>query len=168
MTTAGGEAAADTSTREPVRQKEDPKVRPWARHPRLGEGLVAESLPVRLTPAKPTLTAHAGRELPEANIAIVGASGVGKSTFIQRALGLRRLPSAPLSSRKMSINCVPHQVRLLELDIDGLELDDDGRIRWPTRFGDQEVPHVQGTLVLCDVTSQRSLTAIPRIVGRCS
>lgn len=105
-------------------------------------------------------------DMSEANVAVVGVSGVGKSTLIQRALSLHHLPSSPLSSRTMSVNCVPYHVRLLELEMDRLDVDDERRIRWPSQVDDVEVPHIHGALVLYDAMSQRSLTAIPRILGR--
>ena len=106
-----------------------------------------------------------GPELPEIDLAVIGASGVGKSTFIQRALGLRNLPAVPLSARTMSINGVLFHVRLLELEFHHLDLDVDRSVRWPIRTAEMGLPRIQGALVLCDLMSERSLSTIPRILS---
>lgn len=61
---------------------------------------------------------------------------------------------------------MPYHVRLLELEMDRLDVDDERHIIWPSQVDDVDVPHIQGALVLYDVMNQRSLTAIPRILGK--
>lgn len=104
-------------------------------------------------------------DMPEVNLVILGAPGVGKSNFVQRALGLAGPSPTFLSSRKMLIGGVIYMVRLLELELDRLDLDERGRIRWPAAVDDIDLPRIHGALVLCDLDQPRSIEAIPAILG---
>ena len=113
--------------------------------------------------------------MPQVNIAILGAPGVGKSIFVRRALGLREPPVGVGSSRKMLIGGVIYLVRLLEFQWHHLQLDDGDNddpdvppIRWPTRIDDLQVPPIHGALLVCDRTGASNTAAvIPRILGTC-
>ena len=100
----------------------------------------------------------------EINIVVVGASGVGKSTFIQQAHGLQELPESPVSMRKMSIDGCVHPVRLVEVDTSSIEIDDEQRIKWPDYVSDA-VQHVHGALVLYDVMNRDSITNVPELLS---
>ena len=103
------------------------------------------------------------------NIAVIGAAGVGKSTLIQRALGLRSLPTAVESSQKMSVDNVVYTVSLVELDLETLDFNPDRRVQWPKQINGQIVPRMDGALILYDVMNRESLTDLPQTLSeRCN
>lgn len=101
------------------------------------------------------------------NIAIIGADGVGKSSFVQRALNLAHLPTTYSSSVRMVVDNVTHVVTLLELDLEHFELDSSQPIQWPKQINGEIVPRVDAALVLYDVMSRNSIRELPRVVGMC-
>lgn len=103
--------------------------------------------------------------MPEVNVAVLGAVGVGKSTFVQCALDLKQPASSPVSSKKVSLEGVLIRVKLLEVQLSGVKISDNQRIEWPQRLGEQNTPRIDGALVLYDVTEQRSIARIPEILG---
>ena len=56
------------------------------------------------------------------------------------------------------------QVRLLELSLSDVAVDEDGQIEWPSSVGDVEVPFMDGVLVLYDVTQEDSSAEIADIL----
>lgn len=104
--------------------------------------------------------------MEEINIAVLGASTVGKSTFIQRAFDLQTIPSSPFTLRKMSIDGNIYLVRLIELAYDDLDLDDHKRIRWPDTIGGTPVPVIDGAFTLYDVMNRESLVQVPETLSK--
>ncbi|KAI9748542.1 MAG: hypothetical protein M4579_007195 [Chaenotheca gracillima] len=121
--------------------------------------------------------AHVHHPMPEINVAVVGARSVGKSTFIQRALGLRLASTARISARKLSIDGVIHSVRFFELDVEDLlnlddetelQLPDDGQIEvdqteqiaWPSHLEGLDFPRIDGALVLYNWEIQRNVDSV--------
>jgi hypothetical protein len=100
------------------------------------------------------------------NIAVIGAAGVGKSTLIQRALGLRSLPSAVASSQKMSVDNVVYTVSLVELDLETFDFNPDRRVQWPKQINGQIVPRMDGALILYDVMNRESITDLPQTLSK--
>lgn len=98
-------------------------------------------------------------------IALLGAPGVGKSTFIARALDLRQPPDGWISSRKMSIDGVVYNVRLVKVAAGTLEIRGDRTISWPKDIGEQAMPSVDGSLVLYDVTNNSSINKVPELLS---
>lgn len=80
--------------------------------------------------------------------------------------GLARPTTDPLSSRKMLIGGVIYMVRLLELDLDRLDLDETRQIRWPAGVDDIDVPPIHGALVLCDLKARPGVESVPRILRK--
>ncbi|KAK0840030.1 hypothetical protein LTR03_010822, partial [Friedmanniomyces endolithicus] len=78
--------------------------------------------------------------LPEVNIAVIGAGGVGKSTFVQKALDLPTLPPSQAAERKIPIDGNVYLVRLLELPIDDVDIDEDDIVTWPDTIADKVMP----------------------------
>ncbi|EDN07086.1 conserved hypothetical protein [Histoplasma mississippiense (nom. inval.)] len=107
--------------------------------------------------------ATAKPRLPQVNLAIVGAQGVGKSTFVQRALDLKQPPISRSSVKKMSLDGTIYLVRLLEIASHKISFDETGRIVWPKFIGEQELPVIDGILVLFDSHDPRSVAQFPRI-----
>lgn len=101
-------------------------------------------------------------------IAVIGSEGVGKSTFMKGALGLHVLPTLPVASLKMSVDHVPYTVTLIELDLDGFDVDPDRSITWPKQVNGQIVPLFDGALLLYDVTNSDSITHLPQTLSKLS
>ncbi|OJD17818.1 hypothetical protein AJ78_02117 [Emergomyces pasteurianus Ep9510] len=101
--------------------------------------------------------------LPQVNLAIVGAQGVGKSTFVQRALDLKQPPISRSSMKKMSLDGTIYLVRLLEIASHKISFDENNRIVWPKFIGEQELPIIDGVLVLFDSYDPRTVAQFPRI-----
>ncbi|KAI9665976.1 MAG: hypothetical protein M1821_003911 [Bathelium mastoideum] len=121
--------------------------------------------PPTTSPTKP------GQSSPmqEINIGVLGTAHVGKSTFMQGVLDLKTppTPNAPMSARKMSLDGRVYVVRLFELGFDQVEFggnEEDENIVWPEKVGDLVMPKVDGTLVLYDVTNQKSLAEVPGVL----
>ncbi|KAK5175027.1 uncharacterized protein LTR77_000163 [Saxophila tyrrhenica] len=103
--------------------------------------------------------------VPDINIAILGAEGVGKSTFMQKALDLDDLPGSQAAERKLSIKGEEYIVRLLELSIDDVDIDeDDNTVSWPETIEDKMMPRIDGALTLYDVKDQGSLEYVPEML----
>lgn len=101
------------------------------------------------------------------NIAVIGADGVGKSSFIQRVLGLSRPPISNASSVRIVVDSVTHMITLLELDLDSFDLNTKHPIQWPKQINGHIVPRVDAALVLYDVMNRDSIRDLPNTVGGC-
>jgi hypothetical protein len=104
--------------------------------------------------------------MEEINIAVLGASAVGKSTFIQRAFNLRIIPTSHFTVRKMSIDGNVYLVRLIELAYDDLNFDDHKRICWPDTIDGTPVPIIDGAFTLYDVMNKESLVQVPETLSK--
>lgn len=99
---------------------------------------------------------------------VVGAEGVGKSTFVQKALGLVQPPQSRAAERKISVRGSDYVVRLLELQIDDVDFDDDDTIiNWPETIDDKMLPSVDGALVLYSIQDETSLENVPEMLSEC-
>ncbi|RDL39275.1 Ras GEF [Venustampulla echinocandica] len=103
--------------------------------------------------------------MSDINIAVIGSSGVGKSTLIQRALGLRALPVSIASSLRMSVDNVEYTVSLIELDLDAFDIVPDRRIEWPKQINGHIVPRMDGALLLYDVMNRETIAALPQTLN---
>ncbi|KAI9891576.1 MAG: hypothetical protein M1814_002699 [Vezdaea aestivalis] len=102
--------------------------------------------------------------MSEINIAILGAQGVGKSTFIQRSFGLRETPAGNYYALKLKISGSPYTVRLFEVNLDYVHTANDGSVQWPIELDEVVVPHMDGVLAMYDVTERDSLNTIPNVL----
>ncbi len=91
------------------------------------------------------------------NIAVIGADGVGKSAFIQRALCLAKPPTNGITAICLDVDGIPHMVALIELDLEHFDVDPDQKINWPKRISGHIVPHIDGALMLYDVMNPESV-----------
>jgi len=105
--------------------------------------------------------------LTEINIAVIGGEGVGKSTFVQKALDLPHPPPSPAAERKIPIDGSVYLVRLLEMPIDDVDVDDDDTICFPDTIEDKVMPRIDGALTLYDVQDENSLESVPAIISEC-
>lgn len=103
--------------------------------------------------------------MADINIAIIGSTGVGKSTLIQRALGLRGLPTSIASSLRMTVDNVLYTVSLIELDLESFDINPDRRIQWPKQINGHIVPRMDGSLLLYDVMNRESIAELPQTLN---
>ncbi|KAL7799717.1 ras guanine nucleotide exchange factor domain-containing protein [Trichoderma ceciliae] len=99
------------------------------------------------------------------NVAIIGAIGVGKSSFVQRILGLSRPPISTASSVRIVLDSASYMITLLELDLDSFELNTPHPIQWPKQINGHIVPRVDAALVLYDVTNKDSIRELPQTLA---
>jgi hypothetical protein len=110
-------------------------------------------------------TSAAMQPFHEINIVVLGAPGIGKSTFIEKAFDLRELPPAPFTRRKMSLDGKLYAIRLIELGYEHLQFDEQATIVWPDVVDGEPVPPIHGTFALYDVTSRNSLAQLPETLS---
>lgn len=91
---------------------------------------------------------------------------MGKSTLIQRALGLRSLPTAVASSLRMSVDNVVYTVSLIELNLESFDVAPDHRMHWPKQINGHSVPRMDGALLLYDVMNRDSITELPQTLSK--
>lgn len=99
------------------------------------------------------------------NIAIIGANGVGKSFFMQRALRLSQPPNQAgniVTFNWTEVDGSQHTVNTFEVDLEAFDLEMNEPIRWPRQANGQMAPRVDGTLVLYDVTRKDSVNLLPQ------
>jgi GTPase SAR1 family protein len=114
-----------------------------------------------------TITAlYRAHNMESLNIAIIGANGVGKSHFIQNAMDLPWPPTANPMSARVNIDNVPYAVTLLELDLEYFDVESDRQIKWPKQVGGNMMPHVDGVLILYDVTNRDSINELPQTLSK--
>lgn len=108
---------------------------------------------------------QAPEDIQQINLAVLGAQGVGKSTFIQHALDIRKPTNGPVSSSKVALSGVTYRFQLLELDLN--DIDHTARqIKWPKYINSQLVPPIDGVLCLYDITDQESIAEIPELLRK--
>jgi GTPase SAR1 family protein len=97
------------------------------------------------------------------NIAIIGATGVGKSSFVQRVLG--RHPDSNATPLRMVIDNQTYAVVMLELDLEYFDMTTTQPIQWPKQVNGHIVPRVDGALILYDVTNKDTILELPNTLG---
>lgn len=100
---------------------------------------------------------------------ILGARGVGKSTFVQKALDVSYPSTNRAAERKIHVKGSDYFVRLLEVAIDDVDWDeDDETVIWPETIDDKMMPRIDGALILYDVKDKNSLENVPEMLSKCS
>ncbi|KAK4462435.1 ras guanine nucleotide exchange factor A [Cladorrhinum samala] len=99
------------------------------------------------------------------NIAIIGAEGVGKSAFVQRSRGATRPPNQNITQMRYEVDGVQYYVTLVELDLEGIELDPRQPIQWPKQISGCMVPRMDGALILYDVTDKETVRELETIMS---
>jgi len=105
---------------------------------------------------------HAG--MREINIVVVGDSGVGKTTFMQKAHDLRLPPKSAQCARGLLVDGVVQTIRMIEMGFSDSLIDNDRRILWPRRVDGELLPPVDGVLCLYDVLNEDSITWVPDLL----
>jgi GTPase SAR1 family protein len=100
------------------------------------------------------------------SIAVIGGDGVGKSTFMQRALDLPFLSPIKVADRKMTFDGTVYRIRLLEISIDDVDIDDNNTVSWQNVVADGTTPHIEGVLTLYNVADRRSLEDVPETLRK--
>ncbi len=105
---------------------------------------------------------------------MVGTPGSGKSTFIQHALELKKLPTAAVSSKKVSLEGVVSMLRIHEFNICDVNIAVEGTLQWPHMDGEDVASHIDGTMVIYSISDASSTEMIPSFLrksnapsGRC-
>ncbi|WEW58330.1 hypothetical protein PRK78_003798 [Emydomyces testavorans] len=104
--------------------------------------------------------------LPQVNMAVIGTQGVGKTTFVKYALDLKQTPIARSSVKKMSLDGTIYLVRLLEIGIHKIGVDERERITWPRFLGEQALPPIDGVYALFDSADPYSLTQLSQLLSK--
>jgi GTPase SAR1 family protein len=99
------------------------------------------------------------------NVAVIGSAGVGKSSFIQKTLGLPRPPTVNVSSVRVVVDNTTHMITLLELDLEHFELSANQPIQWPKHIHGHIVPRVDAALILYDVMNSETLRELPQALA---
>ena len=96
---------------------------------------------------------------------MLGARGVGKSTFVRCALDLKKTSTSSVSCKKVSLEGKISTVRLLEIGFEELEVTADTELHWPARVGDYDIAVIDGVLALYDVKDLSSISRIPALLS---
>ena len=76
---------------------------------------------------------------------VLGARGVGKSTFVQKALDVPCPSTNRAAERKIHVKGSDYFVRLLEVATDDVDWDeDDETVIWPETIDDKMMPRIDG------------------------
>jgi hypothetical protein len=102
--------------------------------------------------------------LPQVTLVVLGARGVGKSTFVQNSLDLRSPSTSAFEVKKMSLDEVVYLVRLVEISLGDVIITESSQIKWPTSPKGFDLPPIDGVLVLYDVTNKESITGVPDLL----
>ncbi len=101
------------------------------------------------------------------NVAVIGANGVGKTQFIQRAMSLPRTPGPNATTARINIDNLPYAVTLFELDLEYFDVDPARQIQWPRQMGGAIMPRIHGVLLLYDVMNRESILELPQTLSTC-
>ncbi len=113
------------------------------------------------------------------SIAVIGASGVGKSQFIRTAMSLPPPPKPLVSppdpktmTARIVVDNVSYTVALFELDLQYFESEYfDGQhrqVKWPKQMNGTILPRVHGVLFLYDVMNRESINYLPETLSKSS
>ncbi|KAI1343957.1 ras guanine nucleotide exchange factor domain-containing protein [Xylariaceae sp. FL0016] len=118
-----------------------------------------------LTVYDPDAPLETPSKMESLNIAVIGANGVGKSHFVQRAMSLSRVPGANPTTARINIDNMPYAVTLFELDLEYFDVDPDRQIKWPKQMQGAIIPRVNGVLLLYDVMNRDSIVDLPQTLN---
>lgn len=94
-------------------------------------------------------------------LAVVGTPRSGKSTFIQHALDLKKLPTAAVSSKKVSLEGVVSLLRIHEFNVNDIDLTSGGTPQWPHLDGKETTSPINGAMVIYSISDASSTKLIP-------
>lgn len=101
------------------------------------------------------------------NIAVIGAEGVGKSTFIQHLRRATRPTARNIATLRQELDGTHYLVTLVELDLEGIELDPNHPVQWPRQIDGHMMPRMDGAMILYDGMNEKSTREVPPVMGEC-
>ncbi|KAL8916183.1 MAG: hypothetical protein Q9172_006414 [Xanthocarpia lactea] len=108
------------------------------------------------------------QSMPQITLAVVGTSCTGKSTFVQHALDLKRIPTAAVSSKKVSLEGVVSLLRIYEFNIHDVDITLQGNPQWPRLDGEDTKNQIDGIMVIYSISDVSSTKFIPSFLRACS
>ncbi|KAJ4153889.1 hypothetical protein LMH87_010356 [Akanthomyces muscarius] len=118
-----------------------------------------ESLTISPSP----FLAHTVASMESYTIAVIGSAGAGKSTFIQKVLGLSRPPIGSSASVRLVVDNITQGVSLFELDLENFDQTASSQtMQWPKQINGHIVPRPDAALLLYDVTTPESVRPLPQ------
>ncbi|GAB1313231.1 Ras guanine nucleotide exchange factor A [Madurella fahalii] len=108
---------------------------------------------------------HAKNVMEPINIAVIGAEGVGKSTFIQHLRRATRPTALNITTLRPEVDGTQYLVTLVELDLEGIELDPNQPVQWPRQIGGHMMPRMDGAMILYDGMNEKSTREVPPIMA---
>ncbi len=105
-------------------------------------------------------------EMQEVTLAVLGAAGVGKSTFVQCALDIKMPAISPCTTKKVLLEGIVSVLRLLEFQPEDVGISEGCGIVWPKSVGDKAKHLIEGALVLCDIMDQSSLLKVAELLSK--
>ncbi|KAL8721509.1 MAG: hypothetical protein Q9225_001808 [Loekoesia sp. 1 TL-2023] len=98
-------------------------------------------------------------------LAVIGTPRSGKSTFIQHALDLKRLPSSKISTKKVSLEGIVSVLQIHELNVHKIDTYSDGTPLWRPEHTDEDITDkVDGVVVVYNINDLASTKPIPAVL----
>lgn len=85
---------------------------------------------------------------------------------MQRAFDMPDPPLSRAAERKIPYERTAYLIRMLEIPIDDVDVDDDDTVSWPSSVADKMMPHVDGVITLYDARDRGSLEGVPETLGK--
>ncbi|KAK6359336.1 hypothetical protein TWF696_000497 [Orbilia brochopaga] len=96
-------------------------------------------------------------------LVVLGMENSGKSTFIQKYSGSKRMPINGVSQRAYRLDDLRYVVRLVEMDLNALDIRNQN-FTWPSLHDGTEIMTADGILVIFDVTDRSSVDKVPDVI----
>lgn len=116
----------------------------------------------RRTWAKAEQNAESMRQI---TLAVVGAPRSGKSTFVQHALDLKKLPTSRISAKKVSLEGIVSTLRIHEIDTHEIEITSQGTPCWAPVDEDENASNVDGVLIIYSISDLASTKPVPALLS---
>lgn len=84
---------------------------------------------------------------------------------MQKALDLPFISDSQAVERKIGIDGTDYLLRLLEVPIDDVDIDDDETVSWPETIEDKLMPQIDGAVTLYDVQDRATLEDVPKMLS---
>lgn len=97
-------------------------------------------------------------------LAVIGTPRSGKSTFVQHALDLKKLPTSRVSAKKVSLEGVVSVLRVHEVDAHEIEVASDGTLHWPLVDDGGSTGKIDGVLVIYSTSDVGSTKPLPALI----
>ncbi|RMZ90774.1 hypothetical protein DV736_g1981, partial [Chaetothyriales sp. CBS 134916] len=95
---------------------------------------------------------------------VLGVNGVGKSTFIRNAFDLKKSPTSPIVSSKVSLSGNIYCVQLIALPLDHVDFTTGRTVSWPKHLNTSPFPPIDGVFCLYDVGDEETFSNFPQVL----